>query len=139
MQKLKSPFVAQAILFLWMAFTFGCGGSGEAKYIPSDASAKEALTVALKAWQSGQAHGPVTTFSVPIDPYDARWQDGKKLESFEIVREETLDDRKTFIVKMKVAGEESEQEVTYLVLGNNPLMVFRKQDYDKASGMGGGA
>ena len=39
---------------------------------------------------------------------------------------------------MKVAGGKEEPEVTYLVIGNNPLMVFRKQDYDKASGVGGG-
>ena len=117
--------------------TAGCGGSGEAKYLPSEDIAKEALNAALKAWQDGQAHGTVKTYAVPVDTFDARWQEGKTLEKFEVVRKETLDNHKAFIVKMKLTDEE-EQEVTYLVIGNDPLMVFRKQDYDKASGVGDG-
>lgn len=125
-------------LFSFMlVMAIGCGDSGEARYIPSETTAREALNVALKAWQDGQALGTITSYQTPIDTFDARWQAGKKLETFEIVREEMLEEKKTFIVKMKLADEE-EQEVTYLVLGNDPLMVFRKQDYDKASGMGGG-
>lgn len=118
--------------------TAGCGGSGEAKYLPSEDTAKEALNAALKAWQGGQAHGTVKTYNVPVDTFDARWQAGKTLEKFEVVRTEALDNHKAFIVKMKLTDEEEEQEVTYLVIGNDPLMVFRKQDYDKASGVGGG-
>lgn len=123
-----------AVLLISVA---GCGGNGEAQYIPTEATARESLNVVLKAWQDGQAHGTVTSYRVPIDTFDARWQAAKKLEKFEIVREETVDDKKSFIVKMKLA-DEAEQEVTYLVIGNDPLMVFRKQDYDKASGMGEG-
>ena len=68
-------------------FVSGCGSS-EAKYIPSEASAKESLNAALKAWQAGQAHGPVKVDAVPvpIDIYDARWQAGKTLEMYEILR-----------------------------------------------------
>ena len=116
----------------------GCGGSGEAKYLPSEDVAKEALNAALKAWQGGQAHGTVKTFAVPVDTFDARWQAGKALEKFEVVRTEALENHKAFIVKMKLTDEEVEQEVTYIVIGNDPLMVFRKEDYDKASGVGGG-
>ena len=115
----------------------GCESSGEAKYIPSEDIAKKALNAALKAWQDGQAHGTVKTFAVPVDTYDARWQAGKTLEKFEVVRSEALDNHKAFIVKMKLTDED-EEEVTYLVVGNDPLMVFRKQDYDKASGVGDG-
>ena len=49
-----------------------------------------------------------------------------------------LDSHKAFIVKMKLVDEPEEQEDTYLVIGKDPLMVFRKQDYNKASGVGGG-
>lgn len=127
-----------ASLVLTLAFNIvGCG-SGESKYIPADATAKDALVTALKAWQAGQPHGTISTSPVPIDTYDARWQAGSKLESFEIVREEMIDNRKGFVVKMKLADNDEEQEVTYLVIGIDPLMVFRKQDYDKASAVGGG-
>lgn len=116
----------------------GCGGSGEAKYVPSEGSANEALNVALQAWRDGQPYGTITSYKVPIDTYDARWQAGEKLEKFEVIRSEQLDQHKAFVVKIKLASDQEEQEDTYLVIGNNPLMVFRKQDYDKASGVGGG-
>ena len=116
----------------------GCGGSGEARYIPSEETGKDALTAALQAWQDGQPHGVVKSGEVPIDTYDARWQAGAKLERFEVVRSEMLDSHKAFIVKMKLVDEPEEQEDTYLVIGKDPLMVFRKQDYNKASGVGGG-
>ncbi len=129
-------FVVGLLSMLSIA-AIGCGDT-EAKYIPSEETAREALNVSLTAWRDGQPHRTITSWSIPIDVYDARWQAGTKLETFEVVREEILEDRKAFIVKMKVAGGKEEPEVTYLVIGNNPLMVFRKQDYDKASGVGGG-
>ncbi len=115
----------------------GCGTS-DRTYIPSQNTARGALEAALNAWKSGAAHGTVKGFQVPIDTFDARWQAGKKLEQFEILREEPSDGPKTFVVKMKLADDKEEQEVTYLVLGKDPLLVFRREDYNKASGTGGG-
>ena len=126
--------VVSLTLFL---LAIGCGES-DRKYIPSQSTARGALEAALKAWKSGAAHGTVKSFQVPVDTFDARWQAGKKLEQFEILREEPSEGPKTFVAKMKLADDKEEQEVTYLVLGKDPLLVFRKEDYNKASGMGGG-
>ena len=131
------PILTVCVSATLMFSVSGCG-SGDEKYRPSEARAKEALNAALKAWQDGQAHGTVSTYSVPIDPYDARWQAGETLEKFEVVRNEKVNDHNAFIVRMKLTDEKEEQEVTYIVIGNDPLMVFRKQDYDKVSGVGGG-
>ncbi len=73
-----------------------------------------------------------------VDTFDARWQAGKALEKFVVVRTEALENHKALIVKMKLTDAEVEQEVTYIVVGNDPSMVFRKEDYDKASGVGSG-
>ena len=126
--------VASLTLFM---LVLGCGAS-DRKYIPSQSTARGALEAALKAWKSGAAHGTVKSFQVPVETFDARWQAGKKLEQFEILREEPSEGPKTFVVKMKLADDKEEQEVTYLVLGKDPLLVFRKEDYNKASGVGGG-
>ena len=40
-------------------------------------------------------------------------------------------------VKMKLSDEKEATEVKYLVVGINPLLIFREQDYNKASGTGG--
>ena len=127
-----------SVAFLTLTLlVLGCGAS-DRKYIPSQSTARGALEAALKAWKSGAAHGTVKSFQVPVETFDARWQAGKKLEQFEILREEPSEGPKTFVVKMKLADDKEEQEVTYLVLGKDPLLVFRKEDYNKASGVGGG-
>lgn len=137
MQDLFRPVIRIVLLSCAAVSVAGCG-TGEEKYIPSESTAREAVDAALTAWKSDQAHGTVKTFAVPIDTFDARWQAGKKLETFEFVREEQSDGHRKFIVKMKLIDDKVAEEVTYLVVGNAPLLVFRQQDYDKASGMGGG-
>ena len=137
MQDLCRPITRIVVLSCAAISLAGCG-TGEEKYIPSENTAREAVDAALTAWKSGQAHGTVNSFAVPIDVYDARWQAGKKLETFEFVREEQSEGHRKFIVNMQLTGDKAAEEVTYLVVGNDPLLVFRQQDYDKASGMGGG-
>ncbi len=137
MQDLFKPVVHIVLLSCAVISLAGCG-TGEEKYIPTETTAREAVNAALTAWKSDQAHGTVKTFAVPIDTFDARWQAGKKLETFEFVREEQSDGHRKFVVNMKLTDDKAAEEVIYLVVGNDPLLVFRQQDYDKASGMGGG-
>jgi len=120
-----------------LAFSLGCGGAPEKKYIPDARTAREALDAALEHWKSGEKHGPVEGFKVTVDVFDARWQAGKKLESYEILNEVPSDGPKIFLVKMKLDEDKEEKEVKYFVVGKDPLLVFREQDYNKASGTGG--
>ena len=120
-----------------LGFSIGCGGAPEKKYIPKADLARGALEAALEHWKSGAKHGPVEDFNVPVNVFDARWQNGKKLESYEIVSEVPSDGPKVFLVKMKLNEDKEEIEIKYFVVGNDPLLIFREQDYNKASGTGG--
>ena len=120
-----------------LGLIIGCGGPPEKKYIPKADLAQGALEAALEHWKSGAKHGPVEDFTVPVDVFDARWQNGKKLESYEILSEVPSDGPKIFLVKMKLEEDKEENEVKYFVVGKDPLLVFREQDYNKASGTGG--
>lgn len=115
----------------------GCGGAPEKKYIPKTDMARGALEAGLEHWKSGARHGPVDGFKVPVNVFDARWQNGKKLESYEILSEVPSDGPKIFLVKMKLNEDKEEIEIKYYVVGKDPLLVFREQDYNKASGTGG--
>jgi hypothetical protein len=119
-----------------LCVSFGCSGAPEKKYIPAANDARGALDAALEHWKSGTKHGRVDSFDVPIDVFDARWQNGKKLESYEILEEETSDGPKIFVVKMKLDEDKEEKEIKYYVVGKSPLLVFREEDYKKASGTG---
>ncbi|MFN5796443.1 MAG: hypothetical protein ACK5AN_02845 [Planctomyces sp.] len=113
--------------------TAGCG-SGAGQYLPPEEAARVALESALTSWKSGAKLATITTGPVPVDTFDARWRDGKVLESFEILGYESVEDRPTFRVRVGLRGE-GVVEDTFVIVGNNPLLVFRKQDFDKAGGL----
>jgi hypothetical protein len=123
-------------LLLAFGLIFGCSGAPEKKYIPSADAARTTLETALEHWKSGAKHGRIDD-KIAIDVFDARWQNGRKLESYEILDEEISEGPKIFVVKMKLDEDKQEKEVKYYIVGKNPLMVFREQDYQKASGTGG--
>jgi len=115
-------------------FLPGCGGESTARYIPAAAKARDGLETALGTWRSGASHGTITTSAPTIDVYDARWQSGKKLESFEILEEITGQEHPQFKVRLKLAGQ-PEETTTYRIIGIDPLLVFRDADYQKTTGM----
>jgi hypothetical protein len=121
---------ATALSFLFL----GCGSGGTARYIPPQDNARAALQTALATWQSGEKHGPITSSKPEINVFDARWQAGKKLESFEILEAVTAQEHPQFKVRLKLEGQ-PEETVTYLVVGIDPLHVFRDADYQRATGM----
>lgn len=111
----------------------GCGNS-PSRYIPAAANARTALQTALDTWKSGAKHGPITSTKPEISVFDARWQAGKKLEAFEILEEISGQELPQFKVRLKLTDAE-EETATYLIVGIDPLHIFRDADYRKATGM----
>ena len=70
-----------------------------------------------------------------MQPFDARWQAGRKLHDYEIIKELDEAGPKQFIVKMTVEGDKGAEEVKYYVVGKDPLLVFRQEDYEKSASM----
>lgn len=113
----------------------GCGAP-ERKFTPAVESARDALETSLEKWKEGGPHAVIEDFKVPINFIDARWQGGKKLESFEVLAEEkTATIAKIFSVKMKLAEDKEEKEVKYYIVGIDPLNIYREEDYNRASGL----
>ncbi len=117
-----------------VSMTLGCGGNSATQYIPTADTARGALQTALTTWQSGEKHGPITSSKPEINVFEARWQAGKKLESFEILEAVTGQEQPQFKVRLKLAGQ-PEETATYLVVGIDPLHIFRDADYQRAIGM----
>jgi hypothetical protein len=137
MTQMLSRLPRHSSLILIMVLSIGCGGAPEKKYIPKTDLARGALQAAFDRWKSGAKHGPVEDFRVRVDVFDARWQNGKKLESYEILSEEPSDGPRIFLVKIKLDEDKEAKELKYFVVGKDPLLVFRELDYNKASGTGG--
>ncbi len=120
--------------------TFGCGSRSQSEYVPASTQARSALEAALNAWKSGKPYETVADHKPPVQTFDARWQAGAKLESFEILKELDEPDKsapKKFVVKEQLAGGKAGEESTFYVLGKDPLHVFREVDYFQASGLPG--
>lgn len=129
----RKPLFSVFFTFACLLMVPGCGNS-PSRYIPAAANARAALQTALDTWKSGTKHGPITASKPEINVFDARWQAGKKLESFEILEEITGQEQPQFKVRLKLAGAE-EETATYLIVGIDPLHIFRDADYRKATGM----
>lgn len=130
--KHRLPFVFSFTLSLLCSLS-GCSGKSTARYIPTVPSARKALETSLATWKSGTAHGPITSSKPAINVFDARWQAGSELESYEILDEVKGEDHPQFKVRLKLAGQ-PEETLTYRVVGIDPLLVFRDEDYKKATG-----
>ena len=122
------------VVFLVVVSFVGCSGKPTSAYIPRSSSAKEALQRSLDAWKSGKPHGTLTDRSPAIDVFDARWQAGRKLESFTIGNEIVGQEHPMFKVTLKVEGENETEDTSFHIVGIDPLHVFRNADFLKATG-----
>jgi hypothetical protein len=62
---------------------------------------------------------------------DSRWQSGKKLESFQVTEEIAPNPHRAYKVKVQLNKEPEASETTYLVIGIDPLLIYRVEDYER--------
>ena len=117
-----------------LAATAGCAEQTHERYVPPSAAARQAVETALTTWKSGEPHATISS-KPAVDVYDTRWRDGRELADFEIVEELTGMSHPAFKVRLQFANPPADEEATYLVIGIDPLMVFREEDYTRATGM----
>ncbi|HEY7326698.1 MAG TPA: hypothetical protein VH592_03595 [Gemmataceae bacterium] len=123
------------VLALFSGVFAGCG-SGYEKYVPAEDKARKALEAALNAWCEGKKPGLIEGAPVPTQAVDSRWLAGQKLRSFEIGSEEPNEGPRVFSVHLTLELPAGRQEtVRYFIVGNDPLWVYREDDYKAPAGM----
>ncbi len=115
----------------------GCGDERR-EALPSDESARTALDLALSSWRDGKKPGPITGTTPPAEIHDTRWSLGDRLASYEILGEEKNGAEMKFNVRLTLAQPAGVQEVKYYVLGRDPVMIFRDEDYARNINMDNG-
>jgi hypothetical protein len=121
---------------LLIGVTSGCGGGSSAAFTPSTTSARDALDSALAGWKKGDKPDALAKASPAVVVVDSDWQAGNKLDSYEILDEVQSEQERTFKVALTPAKTKKRIEVNYIVLGKDPLWVYREADY-ASSNMGG--
>jgi len=128
------------MIALWAGFALpGCGGGAKA-FAPRGASAREALDATLTAWKNGEKPDALASRSPAVHAVDSHWRSGQSLQSFEVVQEEAGEGVQRFSVKLttKEGGAKSKDvhaDATYVVVGRDPVWVYRDDDYARLLGM----
>lgn len=127
------------ILGVGLLLPLGAGCGGDSAAAPSDDAARAALGAALSAWSQGAKPGEVSGTDPKVTVHDTPWSQGQRLASFEILKEdEGAAVEKQFTVRLTLSKPERTEEARYHVLGVDPLMVFRDEDYQRNINMENG-
>jgi len=119
----------------------GCSKAGRRveDFTPSADNARQALQAALEHWKAGNPPGSVPGTTPQVETVDSKWKAApKQLQAFEILGEEpgaTGSAPRYFRVKLTTA-KGPPQEVKYVVVGIDPLWVYREPDFAALSGAG---
>jgi hypothetical protein len=114
----------------------GCASKTYDHLIPAEDASREALEEALSSWESGATDSKIVASGRTIQVLDAKWRAGQKLASHEILSVEADADGKSwFSVKLVMKKPAGEQNARYVVIGNEPIWVYREDDYKQATGM----
>lgn len=102
---------------------------------PSTDTARTALVAALDAWRDGKNPIDLAERNPPVQVIDTEWVGGRKLASYQIIREEPSETDKRFAVKLTYATPPTEAEVVYIMIGSQPVSVFRDADFTRSMNM----
>lgn len=121
---------------LWLAFgTSGCSGPAAPatsdadveRFVPSSDQAVSALRSVLEAWRQGTPPGMIPDTSPPVYVTDTRRNSPETLVEYRILGEVPSDKKRCYAVELRFAPERAER-TRFLVVGIDPLWVFRLED-----------
>jgi hypothetical protein len=102
-----------------------------ARLKPSEETASSALTAALRSWQKGEKAGKVAGFSNPsIYLVDTCRLPEQTLERFTILGEAPGDGPRCLSVRVNLHNPDEEQRLRFVVMGIDPIWVYRYEDYE---------
>ena len=112
-----------------LLYVRGC--QGEVKnFVPKYEVAHSAVKQALDAWQAGAAAGEIAGTKPSIVVTDVKRKPSQVLEEFEILGETPGRAGRTFAVRLHLSKPIESIKTEYIVVGIDPLWVFRREDYE---------
>jgi hypothetical protein len=114
----------------------GCrarGPSGFEQFIPDAAPARAAVAATLEAWRAGKPTDAAVSTSPLVYVVDKQRRPGQRLSGYEILGEVSAEMARGYAVRLTLENPDEPQIVRFLVVGVNPLWVFRQEDYEDIS------
>lgn len=101
-----------------------------ADFIPSQNQSLEALKAALDAWKAGNSVGPVPGTSPVVHVTDSSRITGQTLDDYEILGDVPGNAPRCIAVKLTLTNPAEEKRERFIIVGIDPLWIFRHEDYD---------
>ena len=119
------------VLMTGVALTSGCRDEPDLMVPPPIELSRSSLAKALEAWKAGSPAGGKLLGSSPGIGVVDTLQAERRLIDFEIVGPLfALPEARPFAVRLTVDSPREVLPVRYVVLGRDPIWVFRQEDYE---------
>ncbi len=123
----------EGFVFLVVLSLAGCGG-GSAP-LPSADAARQALSRSLETWKAGQPATSLAEKQPPIEFVDFEWKAGKVLVEYNLGADSSGQGTHSVAASIKLKGEATAKDVKYMILGTDPVHIYRDEDYNRAMNM----
>jgi hypothetical protein len=115
---------------LLLAAAGGCSRpQSNRDFVPAEQTARAALEAALDAWVRGDTGRTVPGASPAIEVIDDRRAKNRPLVGYTVLGPVPADAPLCFAVQLRLGGPAEEVRERYVVVGLDPLWVWRHDDY----------
>jgi hypothetical protein len=120
----------------WVLIVLALGMNGCSKLpdrppiVPDSAQGRRAIAAAMASWKAGHPAGGVEPTSPRVQVGDTHRKPGQRLEGYEILGESADSSARTFTIRLALVEPEERPIVRFLVVGIDPILVFREEDYE---------
>ncbi len=124
--------IAKSSLIIVLAvaiLSVGCGPK-ERNFTPSVETAKKSVEQALEQWKLDQPPGKIEGTKPEVFVTDNSRKAGQKLTGFKFLGESLSRSGRVFAIQLELKNPDEIIVTEYIVVGIDPLWVFRREDYD---------
>jgi hypothetical protein len=127
------PFARGALLVAaaLAACACGCARSNAARFTPSAQTATKCVETVLAAWRDGRPLDALATEKPAIHVVDTHRRPEQRLQTFEVLSKSPASAAGwTYVVRLTFDQPAEAVRARFVVVGVDPIWVFRKEDYD---------
>lgn len=119
------------VMLVMVAACVGCSDrSPRAEdFVPSEVAARSALDASLKAWVEGGPNARVPATVPTVEVSDGLRTPGRTLVKYDILGPVPAEAERCFAVRLTLGNPAQELRERYVVLGIDPLWVWRYDDF----------
>lgn len=108
----------------------GCSGDPRAEdFVPPEDAARAALEAYLRAWAAGDTGPTVPGTNPSVAVADELRQKGRTLAGYTVLGPTPAEAPRCFAVQLKLGNPAAEVRERYVVVGIDPVWVWRYDDY----------